>query len=123
MKNILVVDDERMFLMSLAEGLMQSFKEFKIFTAENGEYAMRVLDSNSVNLLLTDLQMPVKDGFDLLRHVREFFPDIQVIVMTAYINEDIMGRLKSLGFSEILEKPFDLEDLIGKIRRMIYENA
>lgn len=123
MKNILVVDDERMFLMSLAEGLMQSFKEFKIFTAENGEYAMRVLDSNSVNLLLTDLQMPVKDGFDLLRHVREFFPDIQVIVMTAYINEDIMGRLKSLGFSEILEKPFDLEDLIGKIRRMTYENA
>ncbi len=123
MKNILVVDDERMFLMSLAEGLMQSFKEFKIFTAENGEYAMRVLDSNPVNLLLTDLQMPVKDGFDLLRHVREFFPDIQVIVMTAYINEDIMGRLKSLGFSEILEKPFDLEDLIGKIRRMTYEDA
>lgn len=123
MKNILVVDDERMFLMSLAEGLMQSFKEFKIFTAENGEYAMRVLDSNPVNLLLTDLQMPVKDGFDLLRHVRKFFPDIQVIVMTAYINEDIMGRLKSLGFSEILEKPFDLEDLIGKIRRMTYEDA
>lgn len=123
MKNLLVVDDERMFLMSLAEGLMQSLKEFNVFTAENGEDAIRVLDSNPVSFLLTDLQMPVKDGFALLRHVREFFPDIPVIVMTAYVNEDIMKRLKSLGFSEIMEKPIDFEDLIGKIRGRTKQDA
>lgn len=119
MKNILIVDDERMFLMSLSESLIQSLKGFNVFTAENGEEAIKILGSRPVNLLITDLQMPGKNGFDLLKHVKDFFPDMSVIVISAYINVDMMKGLKSLGFSQILEKPIDFEDLIGKIKAEI----
>lgn len=119
MKNILLVDDEKMFLISLSESLKQTLKDVNIITAENGEEAMRILNSIPVDFLLTDLQMPIVNGFDLLNHMREFYPEVNVIVMTAHMNDGIIKRLDSLGFSEVLEKPVELEDLISKIRERL----
>lgn len=119
MKNLLLVDDERMFLMSLSESLMQTFKDINIFTAENGEEAIRILNSIPISFLLTDLQMPVVNGFGLLSHVREFHPEVPVVVMTAYVNGEIIDRLNSLGFSDIVEKPIEFEELIRKIKDRI----
>lgn len=119
MKNLLLVDDERMFLMSLSENLRQSLKNVNIITAENGEEAIRVLDTMTVDFLLTDLQMPIKNGFDLLSYVRDFYPSIPAIIMTAYINGEIKERLTFLGFSDVMEKPIEFEELIKKIKNRI----
>jgi len=119
MTNLLLVDDERMFLMSLSESLMQTFNGMKVLTAENGEEAMRILNTLPVDFLLTDLQMPVMDGFDLLMYVKEFYPHIPVVVMTAYLNEDIMRRLCSLGFTDVIEKPIEFDVLAGRIKNKI----
>lgn len=116
MKNLLLVDDERMFLMSLSESLRQTLKDVNVITAENGEEAVRILDSMPVDFLLTDLQMPVLNGFGLLSHLKEFHPSIPVIVMTAHVNDETMKRLRSLGFLNIIEKPIEFENLIRKIR-------
>lgn len=119
MKNLLLVDDERMFLMSLSESLMQTLEDVNVITAENGEEAIRVLDSMPVDFIVTDLQMPVLNGFGLLGHLKEFYPSIPVIVMTAYVNDETMKRLSSLGFLNIMEKPIEFENLIRKIREWI----
>lgn len=115
MKNILLVDDEMIFLKSLAEGLRMVNKDYNVMLAENGEHAIRILKSIRVDLLLTDLKMPVMDGFDLLLRVVKDFPYMQVIVATAYANSEVIKKINALGFSDYIEKPFEFDDLVEKI--------
>ena len=115
MKNILLVDDEMIFLKSLAEGLRMANKDYNVMLAENGEHAIRILKSISVDLLLTDLKMPVMDGFDLLLRVVKDFPCLHVIVATAFANPEVIKKINAMGFSDYIEKPFEFDDLAEKI--------
>ena len=115
MKNILLVDDEINYLRSLSEGLRQINREYNVMLAENGERALKIMNSVKVDLLLTDLKMPVMDGFDLLVSVVKDFPRLPVIVATAFANPDVIKRINALGFSDYIEKPFEFDDLVEKI--------
>jgi predicted regulator of Ras-like GTPase activity (Roadblock/LC7/MglB family)/CheY-like chemotaxis protein len=115
MKNVLIADDEKMFLLSLSEGLSAYAGEFNILTAENGQKAVEVLKSVNVDLVVTDLRMPVMDGFDLLAYMSKNYPDISVIVMTAFGAPDVDDRLKSLGITQHIDKPLDYKELAAKI--------
>lgn len=108
MKSILIVDDEHPFLLSLQEGLSDQ-AEYQIKTALNGQEALEVLKHHKIDLLVTDLKMPVMDGFGLLAHMSSKFPGIPVIVMTAFGTEEIEQRLKKIDNFYYLEKPLDLE--------------
>jgi len=115
MKNILLVDDEIIYLKSLSEGLRQINRQYNVMLAENGERALKIMNSVKVDLLLTDLKMPVMDGFDLLVTVVKDFPCLPVIVATAFANPDVIKRINALGFSDYIEKPFEFDDLVEKI--------
>ena len=78
---------------------------------------MKVLETEYVDLVVTDLKMPVMDGFEFLSHMRKSYPDIPVIVISAFINPDAERRLSSLGIAQYLEKPFDSEDLVNWIQK------
>lgn len=120
-KKILIVDDEKIFLLSLVEGLGDGAsslgRKFHFLTAGNGEKALKALESESIDLVITDLKMPVMDGFEFLSHMRKTYPDIPVIVISAFINSDVERRLSSLGVFHYLEKPFDLKDLVNWIQQ------
>jgi len=115
MKNVLIVDDEKAFLSSAAEGLKVFEKNFTVFTAENGVEALAKLSERKFDLLVTDLKMPVMDGFELLIKVRRLFPTIPVIVITAFGTADIEERLVARGILGYLEKPLDIELLAERI--------
>lgn len=115
MKNVLIVDDERFFLMSLVEGLGTYAADFNTLTAENGKKALAVLRSTLVDLVITDLKMPEMDGFELLAHMSREFSDIPVVVMTAYATPEIKNRLETLGSFHLLEKPIDFRELVETI--------
>lgn len=115
MKNILLVDDEINYLRSLSEGLRQINREYNVMLAENGERALKIMRSVKVDLLLTDLKMPVMDGFSLLVRVVKYFPRMHVIVATAHANSDVIKIINALGFSDYIEKPFEFDDLVEKI--------
>ncbi len=115
MKNVLIVDDEAAFLISAAEGLLAYEKNFSVFTASNGVEALAKLSERSFDLLVTDLKMPVMDGFELLIRVRRMFPTIPVIVITAFGTADIEERLLAKGILGYLEKPLDIELLAERI--------
>ena len=115
MKNVLIVDDERYFLLSLVEGLGTYAADFNTLTAENGKKAVDVLNKTGIDLVVTDLKMPEMDGFELLAFMTKNYPAIPVIVMTAYCTPEIKTRLDMIGSFKLLEKPLDFKELVDYI--------
>ena len=107
MKNILITDDEKSFLVSLKEGLGGEKGAYQILTAEHGEQAIEQMESEHVDLLITDLRMPVMDGYELLAWVSTHRPELPVIVMTAFGDSELEARLEQYNTFRCLEKPLD----------------
>ncbi|MDA8079565.1 MAG: response regulator [Nitrospiraceae bacterium] len=119
MKTILIVDDEKNLLLSLSEGLRFYDSNFKVITAENGQQAIDILNSARIDLLVTDLKMPVADGFDLLADALKKHPRLPVIVMTAFSNPDIERKLKAFGITEYFEKPVEFMHIAETISSVL----
>lgn len=111
MKQVLIVDDEKNLLAVLREGFRDHAGEFTVVTAENGAKATVILKSMPpVDLVITDLRMPIMDGFELLAYMSKYHPDLPTIVMTAHGNTpDIETKLKHFSVSHCIQKPFELE--------------
>ena len=84
MKNVLIVDDEKSLLLSLKAGFEAYKDRVKVLTAENGKAAIGILESSRLDLIVTDLKMPVMDGLELLAYMSKNFSSIPFIVMTAF---------------------------------------
>ncbi|HEV7509090.1 MAG TPA: response regulator [Thermoanaerobaculia bacterium] len=117
MKTVLVVDDEPTVRFALAEGLTDRRRGIKVATAASGLEAITVLESERVDLVLTDLRMPDMDGFELLAHLRRNFAGLPVIVMTALGGSETAARLD--GAMECFTKPFNVPVLKAKIRELL----
>ncbi|TAL16548.1 response regulator [bacterium] len=115
MKRVLIVDDEKLFLLSLLEGLKAYSDQFTADMAVNGREALEKLEGEHYDLVVTDLRMPEMDGMELLARMSKKFPNLPVIVMTAYPSPNAYETTRGLGCSKFLEKPIDLEDLANKI--------
>ncbi|MCX7802730.1 MAG: response regulator, partial [Meiothermus ruber] len=115
---MLIVDDEPLFLRSLAEGLQPYCKEFQVLTATDGSEAVRILEKENVDLLISDLRMPGTDGLALVAYAASAFPSMPIVVMTAYGSE-AMGRSLQGLVHTYLEKPFRLPQLLETIRRAL----
>jgi len=112
LKTVLIVDDEKSFLLSLLQGLEAYAADFEAITAPNGRAAVETLQSRVIDLVVTDLKMPELDGFGLLASMSKSHPNMPVIVMSAYCTPEIKARLNSLGAFKILEKPIDFQDFV-----------
>jgi len=101
--------------MSLSDGLKAYAGDFSVTTAANGAKAIAYLTDSPVDLVVTDLKMPILDGFELLAHMGSHHPHLPVIVMTAFGTPDIEKRIDTLGALLYIEKPLDFKVLAGKI--------
>ncbi len=115
MKTILVVDDDRMILRLAREALKGDSLGYAVRTARNGKDALKIIQSEPVDLVLTDLKMPEMDGYALLSHMNGRHLDIPVIVMTGYGSPEIARLLQRKGVFDTIEKPFEIDALRGKI--------
>ncbi|MDA8091131.1 MAG: response regulator [Nitrospiraceae bacterium] len=110
-KHILMVDDRKDVLKPLAEGL-KATGEFEVFTAENGKKALEIFNGgHGIDLLVTDIEMPVMDGFELLAHVKKDFPATPAIVLTGHITHRIKEQLKTIGDFVCIQKPVSFWEL------------
>lgn len=121
MKKVLIVDDEPAVLFALSEALADRRRGVKVVTAANGHEAVAILESEKVDLMVTDLRMPEMDGFELLAWLRRGFPHLPVVVMTGFHAEDA-SRLQDGGL-EVLEKPFDVVDLKRRVSEMLRQTV
>lgn len=123
MKTVLIVDDEELFLASLAEGLSAYANDFIVVTSPEGEQATKILSSQPIDLVVTDLKMPIMDGLQLIAYMTRNYPPIPVIVMTAFSTPDIEDRVGEFDILDYMEKPIDYQVLAEKIRTGLSEPA
>jgi putative two-component system response regulator len=122
----LIVDDEPRLRQVLAR-LMRG-DGFDCAEAGSGVEALEALERTPVPLLLTDLRMPRMDGLELLRHVRDRYPDTAVVMITAVADVDSAVQALSLGATDYLTKPFHLDEVRARVaqalekRRLRMEN-
>ncbi|RKS23446.1 DNA-binding NtrC family response regulator [Pseudomonas sp. WPR_5_2] len=107
--NVLVVDDEPKLCDLLASALSQN--GITVFTAGNGLHALKVLEVEDIDLVITDWRMPGMDGPQLLAEIKSRFPQLPVIVMTAY--STVKNAVQSMrnGAFDYIAKPFDIDEL------------
>ena len=115
MKKVLIVDDEKSLLLSIRAGFEAYKDRFQLFTAEDGKKAVKILESNAIDLVVTDIRMPEMDGFELLVYMNTRYPSIPVLVMSAYGTREIQGKFESIGIIGFLDKPVDFDDLVKSI--------
>jgi CheY-like chemotaxis protein len=115
MKNVLIVDDEKNFLLSLTDGLSNKKYGFNVLTAQNGKEALNVLSTTQVSMVVTDLKMPVMDGFDLIANMSRAHRNVPVMVMTAFGGPKVSEKLSSMAVEGYIEKPIDYKDLAKRI--------
>lgn len=123
MKTILVVDDEEMILRITSEAFEAESTDVRVLTAHNGNEAVQILGREKVDLVLTDLKMPVMDGYELLSFMSKNYRDIPSIVMTAFGSQQIARRLKQKGVMSYVEKPFEIEELKEKVFGVFSEKS
>jgi DNA-binding response OmpR family regulator len=114
-KTVLVVEDDRSTLNLYRMGL-KGLQEFRILLAENGMKALEILQVEAVDVLVTDLSMPVMDGFKLIAIVCERYPSIPILVMTGLPESEHQNTPLYIGALRILNKPPRLSLLMDEIR-------
>jgi len=125
-RRCLIVDDEpylRRVLIHVMEG-----DGFRCIEASNGAEALGRLAEEPVELVLTDLRMPVMSGMELLREVRARYPDTAVVMVTAVADVEVAVSCLAIGASDYVVKPYQLEDVRARVsqaldkRRLVIEN-
>ncbi len=113
---IAVVDDDKVILKVFSSMMKQMKLNTDFF--QNSAEALNAIIMGSVryDLLITDIVMPSGDGVAFARAIRAVYPNLPIMFMTGYANEEKRNEALSLGHVEFLEKPFPLMD---KLRQMI----
>ncbi|MFQ5444827.1 MAG: response regulator [Nitrospinales bacterium] len=112
--HILLVDDEIGNLTFLSRFL--KLKKFSVATAHNGKEAIEEINKCVPDVMILDIMMPVMDGMDTLKWVKENQPNIQVIMLSAMGDNDLKVKALQLGALSYISKPMDLTDLQSKIQ-------
>jgi CheY-like chemotaxis protein len=111
MDKVLIVDDDLKFQRILRARLQKYKDKFEIVLANNGAEAMKVLQQNSISVVVTDIRMPKVDGLEFLAYVKKNSPETPCFVMTAH------------GTPEIKEKPFRIDDLADAVIQALEQDA
>jgi CheY-like chemotaxis protein/predicted regulator of Ras-like GTPase activity (Roadblock/LC7/MglB family) len=114
---ILVVDDEESMVFSIQDYL-SSYADCMGATTYDGAISMLEMEK-AISLVISDIRMPDKDGFDLLMWLREHRPHVKAIMITAYGSPSVRALAKQRGAVMYLEKPLDLEQLMQLVRQVV----
>ena len=114
-ESILVVDDEPNYLVVLSELLKD--EGFEIFTASGGEEGLQIVENVDLDIVITDMQMPVMNGLQFMLKIKESKKDLPVIVITAYAEVDKAVEAMQAGAFSYLAKPFSNDELIVNLRK------
>ncbi len=119
MYDILVVDDEPMIREGLKVAL--EMEGHRATTACDGNEAIRLVEENRPQLIITDIIMPESDGIEVITTVKEKNPEIKILAISGggrISAKDHLHIAKQLGASGVLAKPFSTEDLICEINKL-----
>jgi len=116
-KKILVCDDE--------EGVRESLKlilgdDFNLILTESGEQCLDCIKNTAdIGLVLMDIKMPQTSGLDVLKQIKETYPDLKVIIITGYKSVETATEAVRLGASGYIVKPFKSDEILATVKSTI----
>lgn len=121
MDSILIVDDDIKLCATLSEDL----REIGYYThfVTSADDAINYLNNSTVDLVLLDLKMPEKNGFFVLNKINSNNYNSRVIVLTANVDIDSAIESAKLGVDDFLRKPYDFDELLITVRRVLQKEA
>ena len=117
METILIVDDEKNYLLVLKELLGE--EGYEVVTAQSASEALDIFQEMELDLVITDMRMPGKSGMELLQKMRFDFPGIPVIVATGVADTNVAAECAQLGVVDFIIKPFDLQAVTASVRKSL----
>jgi DNA-binding response OmpR family regulator len=115
-KRILVVDDEKVITKTLEHYFAK--KKYKMFTAFDGNNAVNILKEGAIDLVLLDIMMPHLNGIEVLKTIRQKYPNTKVIIMTSY-DAKYKQEAERLGVDGFFAKPFGVGALTKRIEEVL----
>jgi DNA-binding response OmpR family regulator len=113
---ILTADDDPQLLRLVSRSL--ELEDFHVLTAANGEEALAIIESQTLDLVMLDVMMPKMDGFTVCQKVREF-SSIPIIIITARGQDNDKVKGLNLGADDYLTKPFNIDELVARVRAVL----
>ncbi|EOH5754491.1 butyrate response regulator transcription factor BumR [Campylobacter jejuni] len=116
---ILVVEDEIKTRESMINILSERFS--KVIGAQNGDEGLKKFKKFKPDLVITDIAMPIMDGLDMAREIKEISDDVPIVVLSAYSEKERLLRSIDIGIDKYLIKPVDIEELFKVLDYLIGE--
>jgi DNA-binding NtrC family response regulator len=116
---VLVIDDEAIVRVSCQRVLEPA--GYEVVLTSRGDEAIELLEKEQFDLVLTDLKMPDMDGLEVLKVIKERWPDIQVVIITGYGTISTAVQAIKKGAYEYIEKPFTPEDILDVVTKALSE--
>ncbi len=109
---VLIVDDEETLTWSMSKSFSKDKDKFEVIVANSAEDALKVLGAQkNIKLVITDIRMPGISGLDLLSKIRKEYPDVKVIIITAYGSPSVQREANMRGSLYYIEKPFEIKEI------------
>ncbi|SER63540.1 response regulator [Salisediminibacterium halotolerans] len=115
-KTVLVVDDQ-FGIRALLRRVFES-EGYTVLEAANGNETLRLLNNETIDLVMLDLKIPGMNGVEILREMREGKLMTDVLMMTAYGEHELIQEAMALGARTYLAKPFDINDVREQVREL-----
>jgi two-component system, response regulator, stage 0 sporulation protein F len=116
-EKVLIVDDQYGIRILLNEVLQK--EGYDTYQAANGLQALEIVQENVPDLILLDMKIPGMDGIEILKRVKALYPDMKVIIMTAYGELDMIQEAMDLGAITHFAKPFDIVDIREAVKKYL----
>lgn len=117
MKKILIIDDEELIRLTIEDVLIN--EGYAVDTADNGEQGYQMQLNTGFDLVITDILMPVKEGIQTIKALRQKWPRLPIIAISGggkIRNADYLDTARQVGANAVLAKPFTEEDILGVVR-------
>lgn len=119
MKKILIIEDDVSFCLMMKTFLTK--KGFEVFNAFSFKEATVILKDQQLDLVLTDVRLPDSDGIEILQHIKEVNPAIQVILMTGYTDIKTAVNVMKMGAFDYVSKPINSDEILHTINKALTE--
>ncbi|MBI5748764.1 MAG: sigma-54-dependent Fis family transcriptional regulator [Nitrospinae bacterium] len=115
--NILLIEDDEILRITISDSLKKM--GWPVTAAEDGHEGLNLIKKNNFDIVISDIRLPKINGIDVLKEVKNYYPNTEVIMITAFGNiEDAVGIIK-FGAYDYITKPFHTDDLIFRIKKII----
>jgi YesN/AraC family two-component response regulator len=115
--SILFVEDEKDFVYIIKTFLSDVFKSVEV--AYDGEEGLRKYQKGEFDIVLTDITMPIMNGFDMARKIKELSPLQKIVVLSAHKEESFINTAQSVGIDLYLHKPIGVDELLSGLAKAL----